>query len=99
MFDIICVNSLFTFFFAETISTVNYAKKFLAQEGKFFVGGVSANLLPQYFEETTGIRSHIGLLDKPNYLDKQDNVIIDTLTPDYSIWKKLNINILPLTPI
>ena len=30
-FDIICVNSLFTFFFNETVNTINFAKKFLGR--------------------------------------------------------------------
>lgn len=33
-FDIVCVNSLFTFFWAETIETINYAKKFLVKGGQ-----------------------------------------------------------------
>ena len=69
-FDIICVNSLFTFFFDETVTTINFVKKFLANDGKIFVGGVAATLLPEYFEEATGIKPHIGLLDKPDDLDK-----------------------------
>lgn len=84
-FDIICVNSLFTFFFDETVTTINFVKKFLADDGKIFVGGVAATLLPKYFEEETGITPHIGLLDKPDDLGKQDDIIIDTLPPDYSI--------------
>ncbi|MBR3498920.1 MAG: hypothetical protein IKO05_08010 [Selenomonadaceae bacterium] len=84
-FDIICVNSLFTFFFDETVATINFAKKFLAAGGKIFVGGVAATLVPKFFEEATGIPPHRGLLDKPNDLGKSDDVIIDTLPPDYSI--------------
>jgi len=89
-FDIICVNSLFTFFFDETVTTINYAKKFLANGGNIFVGGVAATLLPKYFEEATGIKPHEGLLDKPTDLDKGDDVIIDTLPPDYSILDEID---------
>lgn len=89
-FDIICVNSLFTFFFDETVDTINYAKKFLARNGKIFVGGVAATLLPKYFEQATGIKPHIGLLDKPADLDKADEIIIDTLPPDYSILDEIS---------
>ena len=84
-FDIICVNSLFTFYFDKTVRTINFAKKFLARDGKIFVGGVAATLVPKFFEEATGIKPHIGLLDKPDDLSKSDDVIIDTLPPDYSI--------------
>ena len=89
-FDIICVNSLFTFYFDETVSTINYAKKFLARDGKIFVGGVAATLVPKAFEEETGIKPHIGLLDKPDDLGKSDDVIIDTLPPDYSILDEVD---------
>lgn len=89
-FDIICINSLFTFFFDETVTTINFVKKFLADDGKIFVGGVAATLLPKYFEETTGIKPHIGLLDKPDDLGKQDDIIIDTLPPDYSILDEID---------
>lgn len=89
-FDIICVNSLFTFYFDETVDTINYAKKFLARDGKIFVGGVAATLVPKAFEEETGIKPHIGLLDKPDDLGKSDDVIIDTLPPDYSILDEVD---------
>ena len=89
-FDIICVNSLFTFYFDETVRTINYAKKFLADGGKIFVGGVAATLVPKFFEEATGIKPHEGLLDKPDDLGKQDDVIIDTLPPDYSILDEID---------
>ena len=89
-FDIICVNSLFTFFFKETVDTINFAKKFLANDGKIFIGGVAATLVPKYFEEETGIKPHEGLLDKPDDLGKQDDVIIDTLPPDYSILDEID---------
>ena len=89
-FDIICVNSLFTFFFDQTVRTINFAKKFLADGGKIFVGGVAATLVPKFFEEATGILPHIGLLDKPDDLGKSDDVIIDTLPPDYSILDEID---------
>ena len=89
-FDIICVNSLFTFYFDETVRTINYAKKFLAYDGKIFVGGVAATLVSKFFEEATGIKPHEGLLDKPDDLGKQDDVIIDTLPPDYSILDEID---------
>ena len=89
-FDIICVNSLFTFYFAATVETINDAKKFLARDGKIFVGGVAATLVPDAFEAETGIKPHIGLLDKPDDLGKRDDVIIDTLPPDYSILDEVD---------
>ena len=90
IFDTICVNSLFTFYFDKTVDTINYAKKFLARDGKIFVGGVAATLVPKFFEEATGIPPHRGLLDKANDLGKDDDVIIDTLPLDYSILEEID---------
>ncbi len=89
-FDTICVNSLFTFYFDETVATINYAKKFLSRGGKIFVGGVAATLVPKEFERVTGIKPHEGLLDKPGDLGKDDDTIIDTLPPDYSILDEID---------
>ena len=90
-FDIICINSLFTFFWKETIDTINFAKKFLADGGKIFVGGVAATLVPKEMKKEVGedVIIHPGLLDKTTDLGKSDNAIIDTLQPDYSILEEI----------
>ena len=91
-FDIICVATLFTFFWTETIDTINFAKKFLANGGKIYVGGIAATLVPDAIHSEVGNNVKIlpGLLDKPNDFDKLDDVIIDTLPPDYSIIEEVD---------
>ena len=91
-FDIICVTTLFTFFWSKTIDTINFAKKFLAQGGKFYVGGVAATLVTDAMQAETGndIKIIRGLLDKKTDFDKKDDVIIDTLPPDYSILEEID---------
>ena len=91
-FDIICVATLFTFFWTETIDTINFAKKFLANGGKIYVGGIAATLVPDamYSEIGNDVKILPGLLDKPNDFDKLDDVIIDTLPPDYSIIEEVD---------
>lgn len=91
-FDIICVSTLFTFFWTETIDTINFAKKFLANGGKIYVGGIAATLVPDamYSEVGNNVKIIPGLLDKPNDFDKLDDVIIDTLPPDYSIIEEID---------
>ena len=90
-FDIICVNSLFTFYWQETIDTINFAKKFLERGGQMYVGGIAATLVPKEMQAEIGdaVKIHIGLLDKAGDLDKSDAVIIDTLPPDYSILEEI----------
>ena len=92
-FDIICVSTLFTFFWTETIDTINFAKKFLAPSGKIYVGGIAATLVPDAMYSEVGnddVKILPGLLDKLNDFDKLDNVIIDTLPPDYSIIEEID---------
>lgn len=84
-FDVIAVTTLFTFYWQQTIDTINEAKKFLKPDGKIFIGGVAATLVPEYIKEETGLETHLGLLDKPGDLDENDSTIIDELPLDYSI--------------
>ena len=92
-FDIICVSTLFTFFWTETIDTINFAKKFLAPSGKIYVGGIAATLVPDAMYSEVGnddVKILPGLLNKLNDFDKLDDVIIDTLPPDYSIIEEID---------
>lgn len=91
-FDIICVASLFTFFWQKTVDTINYAKNFLTTKGSLYVGGVAATLVPNELQNEVGddVKIHKGLLDKPNDFDKTDDVIIDVLPPDYSILEEID---------
>lgn len=91
-FEIICVNSLFTFYWKQTIDTINFAKKFLEKGGQIYVGGIAATLVPNEMQAEIGdaVKIHTGLLDKPGDLDKNDAVIIDTLPPDYSILEEID---------
>ena len=89
-FDVICIATLFTFYWKKTIDTINFAKNFQAKEGKIYIGGVAATLVPDIIEKETGIQPHKGLLDKPNDLDETDHEIIDTLPPDYSILEEID---------
>lgn len=89
-FDAIAITTLFTFYWKQTIETINDSKKFLKPGGKIFVGGVAATLVPEYIEKETGIRPHIGLLDKPGDLDEGDPTIIDELPLDYSILEEID---------
>lgn len=89
-FDIVCVTTLFTFYWKQTIKTINNAKLFCKSNGKMFVGGIAATILPQKIKEETGITPHIGLLDKPGDLDEGNNDIIDELPLDYSILEEID---------
>ena len=89
-FDIVAVTTLFTFYWAKTIDTINNAKNFLADGGQLLVGGIAATILPEHIEAETGIKPIVGLLDHPFMIDADDSTIIDTLPLDYSILEEID---------
>lgn len=89
-FDVVGVTTLFTFYWKQTIDTINYAKNFCKAEGKMLVGGIASTILPDYIYEETGIKPHIGLLDKEGDLDEGNTDIIDELPLDYSILEEVD---------
>ena len=89
-FDFVGVTTLFTFYWAKTVDTVNYAKKFLKEDGRMMVGGIASTLQPDEFYKETGIHPHIGLLDKPGDIDAGNQDIIDELPLDYSILEEID---------
>ena len=88
-FDIIAITTLFTFYWKQTIDTINLAKDFCKTNGKIYVGGIAATILPEYIYQETGIIPFVGLLDRPGMLDKGNLDIIDTLPLDYSILNEI----------
>ena len=89
-FDVVGVTTLFTFYWKQTVDTINYAKNFCKPEGKMLVGGIASTILPHYIYEETGIKPYIGLLDKKGALDEGNTDIIDELPLDYSILEEVD---------
>lgn len=89
-FDIICVTTLFTFYWRETIDTINYAKKFCKENGRLLVGGIAASILQERMFSETGINPICGLLNRPGILDADSDDIIDELPLDYSILEEID---------
>ena len=88
-FDLVAVTTLFTFYWAKTIDTINDAKAFVHPEGRLLVGGVAATILPAHIKEETGVDPYVGLLDRPGMID-EDGEVIDTLPLDYSILEEID---------
>ena len=84
-YDVICVTTLFTFYWDLTIDTIKNVKAFAKKKGRILVGGIAASILQDEMEEATGIRPYKGLLDQPGVIDADSEVIIDDLPLDYSI--------------
>ena len=89
-FDVVGITTLFTFYWKQTVDTINYAKKFCTQDGKMLVGGIAATILPEFIYDETGIRPYVGLLDQPGALDEGNTDIIDELPLDYSILEEID---------
>lgn len=89
-FNFVGVTTLFTFYWAKTIETINYAKMFCKSDGQIMVGGIAATLQPEEIYKETGIHPYIGLLDKPGAIDPDNTDIIDELPLDYSILNEID---------
>jgi len=88
--DRIYITTLFTFDWNITIDTINFYKRSVNKTKHFYIGGIMASLMPEEIYKYTGIRPLIGLLDKPKCLDDDNDIIIDSQTPDYDILDEIN---------
>lgn len=88
-FDVVAVTTLFTFYWLETVRTINFAKHFCSINGKLIVGGIAASILHEQLFDACGVKPICGLLNKPRMLDDDNDVIIDELSLDYSILEEV----------
>ena len=89
IFDRVYITTLFTFYWKITVKTIQDAKILIKDINNLKVGGVMATVLAEGIEKVTGIKPHIGLLDKPGIFD-DNNIIIDELPLDYSILDEID---------
>lgn len=88
--DRVYITTLFTYTWPETIKTIKFYKETLFNlSGKCFVGGILASLMPQEIFNEAGIQPVQGLLNNPDKIGQDDNIIIDKLPPDYEIIKQV----------
>jgi len=76
--DIIYITSMFTYQGKQTVKTVNHYKK-LFPDLDIKIGGIFPTLMPEYLEEKTGIKPHIGLWPE-----------IDKCLPNFDLFKNEN---------
>jgi len=85
----IYIATLFTFHWGITIKTIEFAKLLVKSENDIWIGGVMASVIPNEIKKETGLKNiHVGLLNKPGVLDKND-IVIDDLPLDYSILDEI----------
>ena len=87
--DRVCISTLFTFYWDKTVKAINQFKLLCKDINEVKVGGVAASLLPERIYEETGVKPHVGLLDKAGDYD-DNNIIIDTLPLDYAMLNEIN---------
>lgn len=88
--DRICITTLFTFYWAQTIDTINFFKPLCKDIKEVLVGGIAASVVPDEIEKETGIKPFVGLLDKGGEYDSDNKIIIDHLPLDYSILEEID---------
>lgn len=82
--DRIYISSLFTFNWNTTVKTIKYYLKSVSRPENIYCGGVMATLMKENILNLFPITLIPGLIDKPGMLG-DNSIIVDTLTPDYSI--------------
>ncbi len=83
--DRIYVSTLFTFYWSQTVDTINFYKNSVPSCSDVWVGGVLATLMEKQLHKETGARIFAGLLNSPGDLGFKDQIVVDQLVPDYSI--------------
>ena len=90
LWDRVYVSTLFTFYWSETMRTIQYYLKAVRSPQDVVVGGVMATLLEDDIRKTAGVRVLPGLLDRRGMLDRGSSVVVDGLIPDYKILESID---------
>jgi hypothetical protein len=89
--DRVYVSTLFSFFWRETIETIKYYKKSVKKPKDIIVGGGLATILKNDIQDIfPDITIIPGLLDRERILDKNNDYIVDSLVPDYTILEQID---------
>ena len=86
--DRIYVTTLFTYNWKVTVDTILYYKALVRGDlSRILVGGIMASLEPESLWKETGIVPKTGVLNYPNALDDNTDLIVDEMLPDYSLFE------------
>jgi len=85
VWDRIYISTLFTFYWAKTIETIEYYSNSVKKSSNIYVGGVMATLMKDEIKKHSNVTVISGLLNQNGKLGYKDDGTIDYLTPDYSI--------------
>jgi hypothetical protein len=91
IWDRVYISTLFTFYWNQTINTINYYRNSVRDISQIYVGGVMATLMKEEIKKIIDVTVIEGLLNKKGILGYEDDHLIDDIFPDYSIIDQ-NIN-------
>ncbi len=57
-YDIVGVTTLFTFYWKETVETINDAKHFVLPNGRLHIGGIASSILPDRMFRDIGVQNY-----------------------------------------
>lgn len=87
--DRIYITTLFTYHWKLTVEDILFYKNVLhGDTSRIFLGGILASLMPDELWRETGICPVLGLLNRPRMLGDDNDIIIDDLIPDYSLFER-----------
>lgn len=89
--DRIYVSSLFTYDWSETIKTLKYYRYSVKEPASenLVIGGVLATLMADDILQEVSCKVARGLLDEKGKIGYEDDHIIDSIVPDYSILDEI----------
>jgi hypothetical protein len=89
--DRIYITTLFTYNWKVTIDTILYYKKLVRGDlSRLLVGGIMSSLEPEAVWQETGVIPKTGVLNYPNALDDDTDLIVDEMIPDYELFDNVN---------
>lgn len=85
--DRIYIATLFTYNWSITIDTIKWYKWLVKDDAsRIFVGGIMSTLMADELWKETGIIPLRGLLNNPNLFGDDNDLIIEDMIPDYTLF-------------
>jgi radical SAM superfamily enzyme YgiQ (UPF0313 family) len=85
--DRIYISTVFSYHWKVTVDTILFYKNIVRGDlSRIVVGGIMSSLLPKELWKATGIMPTIGVIDKPHVLDKDNDLVVEDMIPDYKLF-------------
>ena len=85
--DKIYISTVFSYNWKVTVDTILFYKNIVRGDlFRIVVGGILASLMPNEVWKATGIMPIVGVLDKPKILDKDNDLVVEEMIPDYELF-------------